>query len=56
MPEHNELDVEHPRIAEYTKNMIRQGRSVEEIVKVVGMPHEVVERYKRDVVREDKFK
>ncbi len=48
------VDVDHPRIQEYAKNMAKQGRTVEEIAKVVGIPHEVAEKYKREVEREKK--
>ena len=52
MPNYDNVDVDHPRIAEATKKMIRDGKSTEEISKVVGMPYEVVRKYERDVKRE----
>jgi len=51
MPEYQGVDVQHPRIKEYVQNMIKQEKSNVEIVKVVGMPHEVVEQIRRDMKR-----
>lgn len=49
MPEYQGVDVEHPKIREYGKNMVKEGKSREEICRVLGMPHEVVEKIERDV-------
>ena len=46
------VPTDHPRIVEYIKNMVRQGQSREDICRIVGMPHEVVEKYEREVKRE----
>lgn len=56
MAQYGGVDVEHPRIAEYTKNAIRQGWEKERIMRVIGVPAEGVDRYKREVEREDKNK
>lgn len=54
--QYNGVDVENPRIAEYTKNAIRQGWEKERIMKVIGIPGEVVDRYKKEVEREERNK
>ena len=46
-PEHQGVSVEHPRIIEAIKNLSKQGRTREDIVKIVGMPGEVVAKYDR---------
>lgn len=38
------VDVDHPTMKEYAKNMIKQGEKNETIAEVVGLPHEVVEK------------
>lgn len=43
------VDVTNPRIREYAKNMIKEGRPREEICRVIGMPHEVIEEIERDM-------
>ena len=43
------VSVEHPTIISTIKNMVKQGKKKEEIMRVVGMPGEVVERHSRDV-------
>lgn len=45
------VSTEHPSIVTSIQNMTRQGKSKEEICRVVGMPMEVVERHQRDVKR-----
>lgn len=50
------VDMDNPRIVEYTKNAIRQGWEKERIMKVIGVPGEVVDRCKREVERENKKK
>jgi len=52
--EYQGVATNHPRIAEYTKKMIREGIPRDEIVKRIGMPAEVIQAYERDVKREDK--
>ena len=49
MPTYQGVDVEHPKIVEYGKNMVKAGKSTEEIAKRLGMPYEVVKRIERDV-------
>lgn len=43
------VDVQHPRIVEAIKVLAKQGKSTQEIAKVVGMPHEVVDSVKREM-------
>lgn len=43
------VDLTNPRIKEYAKNMIKNGEKNEQIAKVVGIPHEVVESIRKDV-------
>ena len=43
MAEYAGVDVQHPRIKEYVENLTKMGKKREEIVKIVGVPHEVVE-------------
>jgi len=54
MPTYDNVDVEHPRIAAAAKKMIREGKSTEEVAKVIGMPWEVIRKFERDVKREDR--
>lgn len=49
MPKYNGVDVDHPRIVEATKNLIKQGKRREEVMKIIGMPHEVIQRIEREV-------
>ena len=42
------VDVDHPKIVEYIKNMVKKGEKRETIVRV-GVPHEVVESVERQV-------
>ena len=46
-PTYNGVSVEHPSIVSSIKNMVKQGRRIEEIQKVVGMPREIIEKYRR---------
>ena len=41
--------VDHPSIVSAIKNMAKDGRKLKEIMKVVGMPAEVVRRHASDV-------
>ncbi len=49
MAEYQGVDVQNPKIREYIINMVKQDKSTEEIMRVVGMPAEVVEQVRRDV-------
>ena len=51
MPKYHDVDVDHPSIVSAIKNLTRQGESKEKIMKVVGMPAEVIERVQRDSKR-----
>jgi len=48
MPEYQGVSTEHPSIVSAIKNLTKQGESKEKIMKVVGMPREVVEKYMRE--------
>ena len=39
------VSVDHPSIVSSIKTMAKQGKKVSEIMRVVGMPKEVVERH-----------
>jgi len=39
---HRDVRVNHPSIVSTIQNMIRQGRRTDEIMRVVGMPQEVI--------------
>ena len=45
------VDVDHPKVKEYAKNMLKGGKSVEETAKRIGMPHEVIKSIQRDADR-----
>jgi hypothetical protein len=47
-PKYNGVDVDHPTIVEYGRNMKRQGVSVEQAAKRLGVPHEVADRIYRN--------
>lgn len=44
--------VDNPTIAAYIKTMVKQGRRTEDIMRVVGMPAEVIHRYQEEHRRE----
>ena len=46
------VDVDHPSIVDTIKNSARQGRSTEHIMKITGMPKEVVHKYEHQVRQE----
>lgn len=48
MPKYQNVDVDHPSIVSAIQNLSKQGKRKEEIMKVVGMPAEVIERVQRD--------
>lgn len=50
-PHYAGVSTEHPSIVASIHNMTKQGKSKEEIQRVVGMPREVVERHQRDMRR-----
>lgn len=51
---YNGVRVDHPRIVEAIETMVKLGKTRKEIVEVVGMPHEVVERIERQVKEKEK--
>jgi len=52
MAKHSGVDVDHPAIVDTIKNSIRQGRSTEHIMKITGMPKEVVHKYEHQMREE----
>jgi len=46
-PIYNGVNVNHPSIVSTIKNMVKQGARREDIVKVTGMPREIIEKYQR---------
>jgi len=54
--EYNGLRVDHPRVIEYAKNFILQGRNNEDICRIVGLPQSVVDRLRSEVKREKEAK
>ena len=48
-PTYSGVSVDHPSIVSAIKNMAKDGRKLKEIMKVVGMPAEVVRRHASDV-------
>jgi hypothetical protein len=49
MSEYDGVDVQHPSIVTAIKNLAAQGKSTAQIMKVVGMPAEVVKSVAREV-------
>lgn len=49
---HQGVAVDNPTIVSYIKTMVKQGRRTEDIMRVVGMPAEVIHRYQEEVRRE----
>jgi mannose/fructose/N-acetylgalactosamine-specific phosphotransferase system component IIB len=47
MAEYQGVDVEHPTIKAAIENMTKQGEPKEKIMRVVGMPAEVIDRVQR---------
>ncbi len=45
MPKHKGVDVNHPAIVRSIKQMHSEGRSREDIIRIVGMPAEVVRKH-----------
>lgn len=50
------LRVDHPRLKEYALNMVRQGKKNEDIIKVTGLPQEVVDKYRHQFEKEKQAK
>lgn len=50
------VDIENPRRIEYTKNAIRLGWEKEKIMRVIGVPGELVDKCRNEVEREGKRK
>jgi hypothetical protein len=46
-PTYQGVSVEHPSIVSSIKNMVKQGRSTEEIQRTIGMPREIIEKYQK---------
>lgn len=47
--EYSGVDVEHPSVARGIKKMLKEGQPIENIIKVIGMPQEVIERYRNEL-------
>ena len=47
MPEYNGVDVDHPSIVNAVHNMTKQGKKIEDIMQVTGMPAEVVKMHQQ---------
>ena len=45
MPRYKDVDVNHPSIVSSIKRMAEQGKPIEEITRVIGMPAEVVRKH-----------
>lgn len=48
MAEYGGVDVNHPLIKQTVENMTKRGETREQIMKITGMPHEVVDRIQRE--------
>ena len=44
-PRHKDVDVNHPSIVSSIKRMAEQGKPMEEMVRVIGMPAEVIRKH-----------
>lgn len=51
MSEYKGVRTDHPRIVEAIQALAKQGKTKEQISKVVGMPYEVVDKYVQKVKR-----
>ena len=49
---YNGLDTDHPRVVEYIKSAAKQGKTKAEVMKLVGMPYEVVDKYFQQVKKD----
>ena len=52
MAEYNGVDMEHPSIRNAIVNMTRQGADKVKIMRVVGVPAEVVDMYQKAMPKE----
>jgi transposase-like protein len=34
--------IDNPKVVEYTKNLYKQGKTIEQAAKIIGMPTEVI--------------
>lgn len=53
-PSYHGVRVDHPDIVRAIKNLITQGRRTEDIMRIVGMPAEVVNRLRGQMSNEKK--
>lgn len=51
---YNGVSVEHPSIQSSIRNLIKQGRTNEDICRIIGMPQEVVDRVRTRLKKESK--
>ena len=47
MPNYSGVNVDHPAIVSTIKNMVKDGKPIQEIMKITGMPSEVVQKHQR---------
>ena len=52
MAEYGGVDVDHPSIIAAVQNMTKQGKKKEDIMKIVGVPAEVVEMHQKAMPKE----
>lgn len=52
MPKHKGVDVNHRAIVDCIQRMHSEGRSKEDIMRIVGMPKEVVQKHSEAYDRE----
>jgi len=52
MPKYANVDVDHPSIVSTIKEGVKQGMSTEQIMRITGMPKEVVHKYEHQVRQE----
>jgi hypothetical protein len=51
---YNNVDMDHPSIRAAIETMTRQGESKEKIMRVVGVPGEVVDKHQKSMPKEVK--
>lgn len=48
------VDTDHPRIVDAIKTLVAQGKDIDTIAAIVGMPHEIVRKYTKEYEHEKK--
>lgn len=54
-PKYNNVDVDHPRLVKGIRDMVKDGRKTEDVMRIIGVPKEVVHKYEYEE-RRDKQK